>query len=148
MGTVYSLVNLRTKSLFELGKSGYEFAHDLSKRPDQSEAELKKLVEDWWYYDGRHRGEAPSPEDIAYVDWLVPRLMAFVAGTKPSELKVVNDCDDSEYRYRELGFPQTDCRYSDPKYHHPACPECRSTEDRSGLLHTRFCSKTPRYEVD
>ncbi len=145
MGVEYTLVNLKGRVMFDLGKSGWVPGEALRKNPRLTLDELKTVIREWW-------GKAPEPETTQFVDWYAPRLIAFVAGLQSSDLEVVDDCGDDETKYRDLGFPVIDCRYSDPAYHPEPCTECKSAEmtQRSGkptVFHTRFCSQKPRHET-
>lgn len=149
MGTEWSLINTKTKSIFDLSKGGYTIGDAIINNPAISLAELMTVIIEWNYCPNDSDPVAKKHELIHAAEalgvWLAPRLLKFIGGCAKEDLVLTSDADDVESEFRASGFVVTDTRWMDAKYHPTPCENCRSAEPWSmspdNVRHAFNCTK-------
>jgi len=117
MGIEYTLINTSNHTMYELGRGIF---HDIfNPLPEDSpkflyrEAFIPYFMDFVNEYSKLKFGDGNKQDNSKYFIQLANTLFDFVDGADPeTELKISNDCDDSNYDYCNEGYIYLGSRYT------------------------------------
>ena len=118
MGIEYTLVNTNNHTMYELGRGVFRDLFPPSPEDSPKFLYRETFVSHFiWevnsYYSGNIHFDTSKEEKAKYFKTLANTLFDFIDGADPeTELKMSNDCDDSNYEYREQGYIYLGSRYT------------------------------------